>query len=150
MSRRRANNRTAVTTLETAFLLPILLLVLLTMLDLGLASVRHSALTSAARVLVREASFRSADAPAPLTAWGPATMAGNAGDGSAASLFVRNRLPTMTAADVDYQLQWIDPAVGARGRVQATLTFRHQPLLASLTPWGAIDIVAAAHATQLN
>ena len=150
MTSQRQANRRGVATLETAMLLPVLLLVLTAMLDLGLVTIQHAALTSAARVLARQASLCGPDAPPPLVEWGPAAMAGDASDGSLASSFIENRLPAMAAGDVGYEIAWIEPDIGSRRRLQVTLTFRHEPLLTSISPWGAIRLEASASVTQLN
>jgi hypothetical protein len=68
---RRATNRNAACAAESAFVLPVVLFVLFSTLDLALATIRYNALADASRRIAREAiiSRRSRELGACFVRW---------------------------------------------------------------------------------
>src|SRR4051812_11879755 len=95
--RARRSTRRGVAILECALVLPVMLFLLFSMLDLGLAAVRYNALAEASRRIAREAILHGATAPTASGMWGPATFSGTGADSSVIVAPVKNMLPTMIA-----------------------------------------------------
>src|SRR3954470_9725930 len=88
-------NRDGAAMLECAIALPIMLLALFALLDLGLAATRYNALADAARQIARKAIIHGSLAPAEVGSWGPTQFTGTAADNSTVVQPVHGRLPTM-------------------------------------------------------
>src|SRR5262245_3383599 len=74
----RPRSRAATAMLECAVTLPVLLVVLFALLDLGLAAMRYNALAESARRIAREAILHGSRTPSTLGTWGPTAFAGTA------------------------------------------------------------------------
>src|SRR3954451_11250098 len=81
--------------LECAIALPVMLLALFALLDLGLAATRYNALAEAARQIARQAILHGSLAPAEIGSWGPTQFVGTAADSSNIVQALHGRLPTM-------------------------------------------------------
>src|SRR5262245_44120925 len=98
MKRRKSNivrsntRRTGVAILECALVMPVLMLVLFAMLDLGLAAVRYNALADASRRVAREVILHGSVAPTSSGMWGPTTFSGTAASGSVIVAPIQNTL----------------------------------------------------------
>jgi TadE-like protein len=136
--------------LECAIALPIMLLALFAILDLGLAATRYNALAEAARQIARQAILHGSLAPVEVGSWGPAQFVGTAADGSTIVQTVHGRLPTMPANLVNIQVTWPDNDNSPRDRVQVQVTFQHHPLVPGLTTWGPIDLRSVATMRIVN
>src|SRR5215218_1882556 len=93
---RQRSCRDGAAMLECAIALPIMLLALFALLDLGLAATRYNALAEAARQIARQAILHGSLAPVEIGSWGPTEFVGTAADSSSIVQTVHGRLPTMT------------------------------------------------------
>lgn len=125
--------------LETAFVLPVTLLVVFALLDLGLAALRYNTLVDASQRLAREAAMHGDLAPSVAGSWGPATYTGTAADADKIMNPIRQHLPTMAADLVAVELTWPDTGNSPRDRIEVGLRYQHQPLL-PVFPWGTLDL----------
>lgn len=147
----RLRRRRGVTLVESAVTLSITVLMLVALMDLGLATLQFNGLGHACRVLARAAATRGAESAGfGGTVLGPTTLAGNAGDGSAAAAVFASQLPTMQAAAVSYTVNWPDGDNGAGDRVHVTLRYTHQPLAPGLNFWGALPLTASSTMSIVN
>jgi hypothetical protein len=126
--------------LECAIALPIMLLALFALLDLGLAATRYNALAEAARQIARQAILHGSLAPVEVGSWGPTQFVGTAADSSNIVRTVHGRLPTMTENLVNIHVTWPDNHNSPRDRVQVQITYQHRPLVPGMTAWGPIDL----------
>ena len=136
--------------LECAVALPIMLLALFALLDLGLAASRYNALAEAARQIARQAILHGSLAPVEVGSWGPTQFVGTAADGTNIVQTVHGRLPTMPENLVNIQVTWPDNDNSPRDRVQVQVTYQHHPLVPGLTAWGTIDLHAVATMRIVN
>jgi Flp pilus assembly protein TadG len=146
----KRSSRRGVAILECALVLPVLLFVLFSMLDLGLAAVRYNALAEASRRIAREAILHGATAPTSSGMWGPATFAGTAADSSTIVAPVKNMLPTMIASDVNISVTWPDSDNSPRDPVQVVVTYVHHPIVPAISVWGAITLKSTATMHVVN
>lgn len=145
------NERVGATAVETAVVLPVALLALLTILDLGLASLRYNALAEAARRLARAAVMRGDETPAEIgSQWGPQSIITTAAESSDAAATIRSLLPTMDPADVSLELTWPDGRNDARARVRVRLRYEHHPLIPAFNPWGPIQLESNSQMRIVN
>jgi Flp pilus assembly protein TadG len=149
LTRERPKRRGAAA-LECAITLPIMLLALFALLDLGLAATRYNALAEAARQIARQAIVHGSLAPAAVGSWGPTQFVGTAADSSNIVQSVHGRLPTMSENHVNIEVTWPDSDNSPRDRVQVQVTYQHQPLVPGLTLWGAIDLRSVATMRIVN
>jgi hypothetical protein len=125
------NRRRGSALVEGAIVLPVFLLMLLCMLDLGLAVLRSNMLSDAARRLAREATVRGEMAPPRRSAWGPHDFTGTAGDGSPAALAVEPFLVAVRPNEVHITIVWPDGGNADNQRVEVVVSYDHHPVL----PW---------------
>lgn len=139
---RLAVPRPGATALESAFVLPVVLLMLFALLDLGLAAVRYNALAEAARAVAREAIIHGSLAPDSVTEWGPGAYSGAASSDNDMARPAQSILPTMRLEDVAISVTWPDGDNSPRDRVRVLMAYQHVPLLPGLFVWGPIDLRA--------
>ena len=135
---RRADRRRrrGVTMVETAFVLSALMLVLLVMLDLGLAVLHYNSLSAASRWVAREAVVHGEKASPERTPWGPAAYSGAASDPSSEiAATARRALAACDAQDVTVAVEWLDGDVEIGDRVQVTLSCDYEPIVPVLFGW---------------
>jgi len=106
-----------------------LLLLLLTMLDFGLAVLQFNTLSAAARRTVREAVVRGEKAAPERPSWGPDEYTGDAADATEQAEFVRSSLTVMDPEDVAIHMEWPDGDNRIDSRVRVTLRYRYEPIL---------------------
>jgi Flp pilus assembly protein TadG len=135
--RRRPENRRrrGATLVEAALVLPLFLLIVLGMIDLGVAISRNNALSQAARQGARVASIHGAfckDGPKANWnggPWGPATVIVSASDTGPVASAIR---PYLSSQDVDtatITVEWPDGNnEPERGRVKVEVTTSFQPI----------------------
>jgi hypothetical protein len=143
-------DRRGATVLECAFVLPVVLLILFALLDLGIAAVRYNALADASRRIAREAVLHGTLAPPESGTWGPAEYVGTAGDGSQFANTVQGVLPTMDADSVRLRVSWLDGDNSPRDRVEVELSFQHEPLVPALFAWGTLDLQSSTTMRIVN
>jgi Flp pilus assembly protein TadG len=129
---------------ECAIVLPVLLLALFALLDLGLATTRYNALSEAARQIARAAIIHGSLAPAETGSWGPTQYIGTASDSSTIAQSIHGLLPTMPTNLVNVQVTWPDSDNSPRDRVRVQVSYTHHPLVPGLTAWGPIDLQSVA------
>lgn len=117
---------------ETAIISSVFLLLILGTFDLGLATYRFNTLSQAARQGARKAIVRGKLAPPAMTAWGPATYNGTAGDGSVYAQAVSPMLVGFVLNDVTIKVEWPDGDNALQQRVRYTVTTTYRPLLTSV------------------
>jgi hypothetical protein len=130
---RRATNRNAACAAESAFVLPVVLFVLFSTLDLALATIRYNALADTSRRIAREAIVHGSLAPAEVGSWGPASFAGTAADDSPICESIHDTLPTMSRQSVSIAVTWPDADNGPRDRVIVEVTYLHQTMIPFLS-----------------
>jgi len=119
-------NRHGAVLVESAVVSLVVFLVLLTGLDLTLATLRYNSLGEAARRAARAAIVRGETSDA--NAWGPETESCTADDDSPLAELIRPTLIGMSPEEVTVTAEWLDGTneIGAGVRVQ--VTFEHQLL----------------------
>lgn len=131
---------------ETMVVLLTLLVILFGFLDLGLAVIRHNALSEAARRLAREAIVHGEQAAKDGNGWGPASVNLTAAAPSDLAEVIRPVLPTLAPADVTIDVQWPDGDHKVGSRVRVTVTTEHRwitPLI-----WGGGGLPLSASSTM--
>ena len=129
MRNQRRPIRSGVTTVETATILCVLLLLLLGTLDLGIAVVRYNVLAAAARRVTREAIVHGAEAPPERPAWGPGDYTGTAADSSEIAGAALPYLPTINPADVAMSVTWPDGDHQEGDRVRVRMAYVHHAIV---------------------
>lgn len=117
---------------EMAVVLSVFLLLILGTLDLGIATYRYNTISQAARQGARQGIVHGSLAPPAMTAWGPATYSGNAGDGSEYAQAVSPMLVGFTLSNVTIKVEWPDGGNASQQRVRYTVTTTYQPIVTSL------------------
>lgn len=152
--RRKCNSahlRWGATAVEAAIVLPIALLALFAILDLGLASLRYNTLAEAARRLARAAVVRGEETPTEIgNDWGPSPIIATADDAIDPALTIHPLLPTMEPADVSIEMTWPDATNNAGSRVRVQLKYKHQPLVPGFNPWGPIELESSSQMRIVN
>lgn len=142
--------RVGVTLAESAVVLPVVILVLFALLDLGLAALRYNSLAEATRLIARETIIHGSLAPSELGTWGPEEFEGTAADESAIVDAVKNHLPTMSSSQVSVRVTWPDNGNSPRDPVQVELSYLHKPLIPTLFAWGPLDLRSVATMNIVN
>jgi TadE-like protein len=148
--RRPRRERGAITSVECAITLPVLVLVLFAMLDLGIAAARYNALAEASRRIAREAIIRGSLAPASSETWGPEEFTGTAADSSEIVAPAEKVLLAMPPHLVQVRVSWPDGDNSPRDRVEVELSYRHEPLIPALFVWGPIELRSTASMHIVN
>ena len=145
------SNRRAATAVEAAIVLPVALLALFAILDLGLASLRYNTLAEAARRLARAAVMRGEETPSEIgNDWGPAEIIATAADSIDPAVTIHPLLPTMDPADVSIRMTWPDATNNSGSRVRVELKYQHQPLVPGFNSWGAIQLESSSQMRIVN
>lgn len=150
MNTPKKHNRYGATALEAAITLPVLLLILFALLDLGLAATRYNALSEIARRIAREAIWHGSLAPSAINSWGPQEYVGAIGDGNEITTIAQNMTPTMNANDVSVRVTWPDSDNTPRDRVSVEVGYEHQPLVPAICPWGTLNLSASTTMRIVN
>lgn len=120
--------------------MPVLMLILFAMLDLGLAAVRYNALADASRRIAREVILHGAVAPTSSGIWGPTTFSGTAASGSVIVASVQNTLPTMSLGDVNVSVTWPESDNSPRDPVRVEVSYTHRPIVPAISVWGPVTL----------
>jgi Flp pilus assembly protein TadG len=129
---------------ETALVLSVFLLLILGTFDLGIAVFRYNTLSQAARQGSRQAAVHGALAPPAMTAWGPTTYSGTAGDGSVYAQAVSPMLSAFTLTNVTIKLEWIDGGNALQQKVRYTVTTTFKPIVTSYFTSSTYTLSAAS------
>jgi len=128
MGNNRRNRRKGATLVESTVVLVVFLTFMMGMFELALATIRYNAVATSARALCRAAVVRGELAAPEKEAWGPADFEGDAGDGTLQAASTAGKLPTMIPDDTHLKLTWPDGSNQVGDRVEATVSYQHQPL----------------------
>jgi hypothetical protein len=127
-----------------------LTLIVMGILDVGIAVLRYNGLSDAARRLARCVIVHGAMAQPQHSVWGPEEYAATADDQSEIAAAVRPWLIAAAPEDVSIRVQWIDGDNQPNQRVRVTLQYAHErfvPLLfgGSPVPLEAVSTMQIAH-----
>ncbi|MBI1346363.1 hypothetical protein GC163_08735 [bacterium] len=126
------SKRHAAAAVESTIILVTFLMLILGMLDFGLAVLNRNNLEMAACRLARSAIVHGENSAAVFNPWGPDSFTGVANDGSEAAQVVSPVLAIMPKDDVQIHLDWPDGSNAVGQRVRVTMSYDHQPLFAGL------------------
>lgn len=138
-----AHSRRGVALVECAFTLPIVTLVVMALLDLGMAATRYNALAEVSRHIAREAIRHGSLAPMAEGTWGPDEFQGTMATESEMVASARKKLLLTEAEDVTVGITWLDDSNAPGARVRVEVSTRHPPLLPGLFVWGALPLKSA-------
>jgi Flp pilus assembly protein TadG len=138
--KRATEPRGGVAAVEGAIVLGSLFVVLFGMLDLSLLVLESNTAAEASRRLCRTAVVHGQMASPQMTIWGPATVTGNAGDGTEYAQALNPELVTFDLSNVSYTINWLDGGNQPGTRVQVIVNFQYQPLMPFLVGGSAIPI----------
>lgn len=124
-------HKTGAVMVEMAIILNVFMLLVLGILDLGLATYRYNTISQAARQGARQAIVHGSLAPPAMAAWGPTTYTGTAGDGSVYAQAVAPMLVGFVLDDVTIRVEWPDGGNSLQQRVRYTITTEYRPILTS-------------------
>lgn len=110
-------------------MLSVLLIILFSILDFGLISIRQTALSEGARRVARAAAVRGERADGHLGIWGPTTVDANATALGGAADILRPVLIAMEPAEVSIRLEWPDGDTGTNDRIQVTVSYPHESMM---------------------
>jgi Flp pilus assembly protein TadG len=127
-----------------AIVLNVFLLLVLGGMDLSIATYRYNTLSQAARQGARQAAVHGSLAAPAMTAWGPATYSGTAGDGSQYALAVSPMLLGFTLSKVAITVEWIDGGNNIQQRVRYTVSTTYKPIVTSFFSSGSYTQTAAS------
>ena len=132
--------------LETAITLPVLLVIILGIIDLGVAVMRQNSLAEAARRGTRAAIVHGDSYETQQAVWGPSPFTGTAADETPQAGAVRPALFLMQPADVSFQMEWLDGTNWPDKRVRVTVTYANQPIFPFLMPESLTTLQAVSTA----
>jgi Flp pilus assembly protein TadG len=142
--------RRGATMIECAFALPITLILLFGMLDLGLAAARYNAISDAARRVARAAIIHGSLESNRSASWGPLEYVGTAADNSPIAITANSVLPAMQKDQVNVHVTWPDNNNSPGDRVQVEISYLHKPLLPKLFAWGPLTLRAVSTMRIVN
>ncbi len=137
-------SRTGAAMVEMAIVLNVFLMLILGTFDLGIATFRFNTISQAARQGARQAIVHGKLAPPAMTAWGPATYNGTAGDGSVYAQAVSPMLVGFDLNKVDIKLEWLDGGNEVQQHVRFTVSTEYRPILSSLFSASSYPSTAAS------
>lgn len=126
--RHKRRRRRGAAIVEGAIVIGIFLMMLLGMLDLGLAVLQKNVLTEAARRVAREAMMHGSMAPPEDTSWGPTTYSGWAGDTTEIAAVIQSALVTIDPQQTSIQVDWPDGGNRPGQRVRVSVGYQHDSL----------------------
>jgi Flp pilus assembly protein TadG len=129
---------------ESAVVLPICLLLLLGMLELSIALVRHTVMSEAARRVARAAIVHGSKATSSSGRWGPAPLQTSADSSEPSAAAVRDVLMTLDPADVSIAVNWPDGGNQPDQRVQVTVRYTHHPMISFPGLYGQLDLIGVS------
>lgn len=143
-------SRHGVAMLECALTLPIVLVVLAGLLDLGLAATQYNALAEVSRHIAREAIRHGSLAPATEGTWGPEEFHGTMATESEMVAGARTKLIVTRAENVEVSITWLDNSNVPGSRVLVEVATLHQPVIRGLWVWGTLELKSSTTMTIVN
>ncbi len=137
-------SRRGATLVETAIVLSVFLLLVIGGMDLGIGVYKYNTLSQAARHGARQAAVHGNLAAPAMTAWGPGTYTGTAGDGSQYASAVSPMLVGFILANVTIKVEWIDGGNSIQQRVRYTATTTYKPIVTSFFNSSSYTLTAAS------
>ncbi len=117
---------------EAAITLPVFVLLIFGLFDLGLCTFRYHALSNAARQGARKAVVHGNLTPRKLSTWGPKSTTVVGSDGGEVATEIRPFLGGMSPKTVSILMEWPDGDCAPESRVRVTLSTTHPFLLTSV------------------
>ncbi len=124
--------------------LGVFLMLILGTLELSLAVLEVNTLSLATRHVARQAITRGTLCDSPMNSWGPQTITVKASQNHEIADAVRPLLVTMSPANVEITVTWLDGANAYDNRVKVLAKAKHQAILPMLTPWFVNDLQAVS------
>lgn len=143
-------SRRGVALVESALTFPIVVLVLMALLDLGMAATRYNALAEVSRHIAREAIRHGSLAPDSEGTWGANRIQGSMDMDSEMVASARSKLLFMRADDVTIDVTWPDGGNAPGDRVRVEVTTWHLPLIPGLFAWGPLELRSATTMCIVN
>ncbi len=131
------------TLVEGAIVLNVCLVLILGMLELGIAVLQHNELSEGARCVARRAIVRGSMCT-DASPWGPAMYSGTAADGTEPAQTLNSTLVGVNPAEVQLQAAWLDGDNEPGSRVRVTINYQHKPLIVYLLGNYTIDLRAVS------
>lgn len=135
---------------ECALTLPIIVLILLALLDLGMAATRYNGLAEVTRHIARETIRHGSLAPPTEGTWGPSPFYGSMASESDLVASARRKLLLTLADDVLISIMWLDGANSPGSRVQVEAVTVHKPLIPGLFVWGPLELRSSTTMSIVN
>jgi Flp pilus assembly protein TadG len=136
--------RRGVASVEGAFALSALFLLLFGLFDMGIGVLRHNMLSIAAHAIARAAVVRGSTTSADKTSLGPQTYNGHLADGSILAQAANGYLATMPLAQVSMNVTWPDGGNSSGHRVSVLLKYSHEPITPLLSAIGTLNLQGKA------
>lgn len=130
--------------IETAIVLPVFLLIIIGLLDLGLAVFRYNTMAAAVRYGARQAIVHGAKAAPLRTSWGPNTYSGPANDASELAIAIQSRLFALDASQVQLTAEWPDGDNEPDHRVRITLRYQQRAIVPELLGYPPLNLEAVS------
>ncbi len=139
----RTRRRKGATLVEAALVLPVFLMLIVGMIDLGLGVLQAHVLSTAARQAARQAIVRGGLASG-LGSWGPGEYGPvSLADSGAIAQAIRSYVPGIDPSTVTVDVQWLDGSNQPESRVRVTLTHAYQPITTYVVS-GTIPLTASS------
>jgi TadE-like protein len=138
----RKRDRRGATMVEAALILTAFLILVLGMLDIGIAVVREQILSQAARQGARAAIVHGSRSFSP---WGPSQYGpASASSADAKAQVIANYLAGIDPSTVNVTYQWLDGSNLVEARVQVTLTAAWTPIVQSFFGNNSVTLSASS------
>jgi len=126
---KRVNRRRGACALESAVVLPVVLFLLFSMLDLALATIRFNVLAEGSRRIARQAILHGSLVSSQTESWGPAPFNGTADDDSQLCTPLQGMLPTMDYQLVLVRVEWLDGDNSPGDRILVETSYPHRTII---------------------
>jgi Flp pilus assembly protein TadG len=128
--------RYGVVMVESSVVMPLLLLGMLLMMDLGMRVAQSNSLSDCARHAARYAAIRGAGSAQPL---GASEWTGTLAENHLCAQAVRGRLLAMNPEDTSMTITWPDGNNHSSSRVHVIIRYEKQPILAFWSGYSTIS-----------
>lgn len=140
---RSLQGRRGATAVEAAIVVPVFLLIIVAIFDLGLAVFHYNTLAAAARRGARQAIVHGSMAAPQATAWGPKSYSGMASDSAEIARAIQPRLLAFDPSKVNVQAEWLDGDNEPDHRVRITLSYEQRAIIPGLLGYPPLLLEAA-------
>ena len=135
----KSSSRRGAVSLEFAVVLPIYALVIMSTITVGIRMFQIEQYAAMCKYLGRQAIVHGQDADR-LGPWGPTSMAGSFGDGSAIGELMANKFNDGHPIDIYYRLNWPDGGNDGRGGDRVEVIIASAPIPASSDPLASTSV----------